>query len=159
MVRSSAVVSVTLFLLYCPVANSKTGEGRNPQEKAQTLVMSLAKEANSVEVFHTPAALMGRVGLTKQTVSINWLTRSSVRCITSCDLKLRRLFAVLGSAEAMSESVSNDISTVIVFRSDDRVVGRIYGHLSGRFILIGIKRFRMKESLASFFETRTAFEW
>ncbi|HEX4292742.1 MAG TPA: hypothetical protein VHZ29_01275 [Rhizomicrobium sp.] len=158
-ILAKSVWCVAIFAL-CPIALSALPQlDLGSQETAKGQIDQFAAMSDEVDVYHTPERSMGRLGLNEATATKNWASLTEYRCASSCTQEIPNLLGLLSSARKSTQRVAGDVSTVVLFKRDNKEVGRVVGHWSGRAIKIGTQVYVLDNSLATFLETHSSFQW
>ncbi|WP_148294078.1 hypothetical protein [Azospirillum sp. B4] len=153
----AATIMVAISIMYACRANSI--DEINDQVMSKIIIESSIQDANEIIVYHSPERLMGRVGLSRETVSQNWIAMMSYRCNLPCILEKKNIINFLSLGIKTEVVPKGDVATLIVFKEDDKELIRIYGHWSGHAITIGNDNFILRESLTEYLETHSPFQW
>jgi hypothetical protein len=144
----------------CPIALSALPQpDLGSHETAKEQIDKFAAMSNEVDVYHTPERSMGRLGLNEATATKNWASLTEYRCASSCVQEVPNLLGLLSSARKTTQHVAGDVSTVVLFKRNNKEVGRVVGHWSGKAIKIGTQVYVLNISLATFLETHSSFQW
>jgi hypothetical protein len=149
---------LTVGLIFGLAAHA-VAQPRHATETSAGDIRQMFLAASEIDIYHTPEALMGRVGLNAATASQNWVSLAIYRCRASCIQEAPHLLKLLSGAHKVNALVTGDISTIILFKNGDKEVGKIVSHWSGRAFLIGTQVYVLDNSLAGFLETHSPLQW
>jgi hypothetical protein len=148
-----------LFLLSIDAAPPVAQASENPPRSSALIISRIAEASDEILIYHTPERLMGRLGRNEETVAKDWIVSMDYRCTSSCADEMGPLLKLLSSGTLSPKKAAGDLSTAIVFKSQSKEIGRVYGHWSGHGIIVNGETYTLERSLSVFLETHSPLQW